>query len=91
MRSRYSAFVLNNAAYLLATWHPDTRPNELTLDETNWIGLTIKHTREGLSGDSEGWVHFVARYKEGGKAYRLEENSHFEKLDERWYYTKPEP
>ena len=26
MRSRYSAYVLGNEAYLLATWHPDTRP-----------------------------------------------------------------
>ena len=26
MRSRYSAFVLDRLDYLLATWHPDTRP-----------------------------------------------------------------
>ena len=26
MRSRYSAFVREDAAYLLVTWHPDTRP-----------------------------------------------------------------
>lgn len=26
MRSRYSAYVLGDEPYLLATWHPDTRP-----------------------------------------------------------------
>ena len=32
MRSRYSAFVVGDAAYLLATWHPSTRPAELELE-----------------------------------------------------------
>ena len=29
MRSRYSAFAVGDAAYLLATWHPSTRPAAL--------------------------------------------------------------
>ena len=29
MRSRYAAYVLKLDAYLLATWHPSTRPREL--------------------------------------------------------------
>ena len=29
MRSRYSAYVLKLEDYLLATWHPDTRPRQL--------------------------------------------------------------
>ncbi len=32
MRSRYSAFVLRDTYYLLASWHPSTRPKKLTLD-----------------------------------------------------------
>ena len=32
MRSRYSAFAVGDADYLLATWHPTTRPAELALD-----------------------------------------------------------
>ncbi len=29
MRSRYSAYVLCNEQYLLATWHPSTRPESV--------------------------------------------------------------
>ena len=45
MRSRYCAFVLQDAPYLLATWHASTRPTALDLDkETSprWLGLDIK-------------------------------------------------
>ena len=33
MRSRYCAYVRGNADYLLATWHPTTRPAQLTLGD----------------------------------------------------------
>jgi SEC-C motif-containing protein len=33
MRSRYSAFAVGDPAYLLATWHPSTRPRSLSLDD----------------------------------------------------------
>jgi SEC-C motif domain protein len=47
MRSRYSAYVLKLSDYLLATWHPSTRPSELDLsdDDSKWLGLEIKHHR----------------------------------------------
>ena len=32
MRSRFTAFVTGDSNYLLATWHPDTRPESLSLD-----------------------------------------------------------
>lgn len=42
MRSRYAAFVLRNPDYLLATWHPDTRPGELELEHSpDWASLQI--------------------------------------------------
>ena len=44
MRSRYSAYVLGNEAYLLATWHPDTRPAVLGLADdapVKWLGLDV--------------------------------------------------
>ena len=47
MRSRYSAYVLKLEDYLLATWHPTTRPSELEIeaDGTKWLGLAVKrHT-----------------------------------------------
>jgi len=91
MRSRYSAFVLGLADYLLATWHPATRPATLDLDEPGlrWLGLTVKQHRALDPLHAE--VAFVARSKQGGRAHRLQELSRFERLaDEqgrsRWFY-----
>ena len=90
MRSRYSAFVLTQTDYLLATWHPDTRPATLDLTDppgqrTQWLGLTVELFRE--TGEQTAEVAFVARYKVGGgRAVRLVEHSRFERIDGRWFY-----
>ncbi|MBP7597914.1 YchJ family protein [Pseudoxanthomonas mexicana] len=91
MRSRYSAFVTGNADYLRATWHPDTRPDELGLDapgaqKTTWLGLTVKSHR--VTGPETAEVEFVARYRVGGgSAVRLHERSRFVRIDGRWLYV----
>lgn len=88
MRSRYSAYVLGLEAYLLATWHPSSRPPALNLAEeapVKWIGLDVK--RKESQDDTHATVSFVARYKVGGKAHRLEETSRFVKDDGRWFYV----
>jgi SEC-C motif domain protein len=90
MRSRYTAYVLKNVAYLLQTWHPDFRPNILQLNEADcpqWFDLTIKHV-EVLS-ENTATVTFFAKYKINGKAYRMHEISRFEKNPEgRWLYLE---
>ena len=91
MRSRYTAYVTSNDAYLMATWHPTTRPNSLSFNpEQRWLGLKIKSTNQGGPEDAEGQVEFVARYKIQGKGYRLHERSRFAKIDGRWFYTDGE-
>ena len=87
MRSRYSAYVLQLTDYLIATWHPSTRPSTLALDPPRWLGLQVK--RQEASGDT-ATVEFVARYKVGGKAGRLQECSRFVREDGRWYYLDGE-
>ncbi|AMC37030.1 YchJ family protein [Janthinobacterium sp. B9-8] len=84
MRSRYSAFVLNLHAYLLATWHSSTRPATLGDEEpVRWIGLKIKDAQtQALHAE----VEFIARYKVGGKAWKLHERSRFVFEEGRWYY-----
>lgn len=86
MRSRYSAFVLGDAAYLLATWHPRTRPPSIDLEPaTRWLGLTVKAARD--TGADTAEVEFVARYRiGGGSAVRLHERSRFVREDGRWLY-----
>ncbi len=86
MRSRYSAFVRGDPAYLLATWHPSTRPAALEPDPPGlrWLGLDVR--RHVQHDDTQATVEFVARSKLGGRAHRLHETSRFVREDGRWYY-----
>ena len=76
MRSRYSAFAHNRADYLLATWHPRTRPAELALEPgVKWLGLEVKAQRVIDADHAE--VEFVARSRVNGRGQRLHERSRF--------------
>ncbi len=87
MRSRYSAFVLEQEDYLLQSWHPDTRPSTIEFDpKSKWLGLKVKDSQAGLESDTEGRVAFIARCRVSGKAQRIVENSHFIKVEGIWYY-----
>lgn len=87
MRSRYSAFVVGDADYLLRTWHPDTRPAELELDPgMQWRRLDIISTSRGGPLDSEGVVTFAAHYRHDGERGVQRETSRFVREDRRWYY-----
>ena len=87
MRSRYSAFVLEKADYLLATWHSPTRPPELTFDPPppRWLGLEIR--TDQATGPDSAIVEFVARFRVGGRAQRLHECSRFVREDGHWFYV----
>ena len=62
MRSRYTAYVARHPGYLLATWHPSTRPPTLVLDaDTQWLGLEILGRTRGGMLDNEGTVEFRQR------------------------------
>ena len=89
MRSRYSAFVLERADYLLATWDPAHRPATLDFDEgMKWLGLDIRAAPPADGNHAE--VEFVARSRMHGKANRLHERSRFVRRDGRWFYTDGE-
>lgn len=89
MRSRYSAFVRENAAYLQATWHESQRPADLDFDAaTKWLGLDVKHFK--TTGEDKAEVEFVARYRISGRAVRLHERSRFVQEAGRWYYVDGE-
>lgn len=86
MRSRYSAFVLKNAEYLLASWHKTTRPESLELDNNDqWCALQVLSTEQDAEG-KKGKVHFQATFKEDNAFYTLEENSNFVFEEGHWYY-----
>ncbi|WP_215800058.1 YchJ family protein [Pantoea dispersa] len=98
MRSRYSAYVKQNAAWLVETWHPSQRVAglETLLSEsfatTEWLGLNVTRCNHG-SHENEAFVTFFARYLEKGRTCNLYECSRFLREDQRWYYvdgTTPE-
>jgi len=86
MRSRYTAYTLEDEEYLQKTWHPRSRP-VLNLDQQErckWIGLQIvRHEQQGTNAV----VEFIARYKVNGRAERLHEVSRFECEDGQWLYV----
>ncbi|MFJ3233212.1 YchJ family protein [Streptomyces sp. NPDC086787] len=87
MRSRYSAFVKGDAAYLLRTWHPRTRPERLDLDPgMRWTGLDVLGTSDGSAFHSTGTVTFRASYRGGS----LHERSRFERVGGAWAYVDGE-
>lgn len=84
MRSRYSAYVLGDIAYLLATWHASSSPGELDLPPVKWLGLEVRHAE---ATSDAGVVEFVARCRDSGGAQRMAETSRFVRQDGRWYYV----
>ena len=86
MRSRYSAFVLERADYLLATWHARTRPARLSFEpHARWLGLEVR--AHVSAGPAAAEVEFVARMRVAGKAVRLHERSRFVLEAGRWFYV----
>lgn len=88
MRSRYTAYTLLKEDYLLATWHPSTRPTSLGLAQetpTKWLGLEVK--RHEQQDADHAIVEFVARYKVNGRAQRLHEVSRFLREAGQWFYV----
>lgn len=86
MRSRYSAFVLEDADYLLATWHASTRPPEVGFEPgLKWLGLEVREHQ--LLDPTHAQVEFVARSRLAGRAQRLHERSSFVCEDGRWFYV----
>ncbi|TWI61843.1 SEC-C motif-containing protein [Pseudoduganella lurida] len=101
MRSRYTAYTLQNEPYLLATWYPRTRPTERIVDPAepvHWLGLEVKSAlrlrQRKVTGPDEAYVEFVARFRIGGKGQRLHEISRFLREPDpalggqpRWFYV----
>lgn len=97
MRSRYSAFVMKDSDWLVASWHPQCQAGEIKGDiekgfaNTHWLGLTIFDQQPG-STPNEGYVSFVARFEENGVPGAIIERSRFLKENGQWYYidgTRP--
>jgi len=79
MRSRYTAFAMQNWDYIAKTWHPDTAPKSIKPSHAEWLHLRIVKA-------SEQQVLFEAVFDSGMKIMRLREQSRFALVDEHWRY-----
>jgi SEC-C motif domain protein len=69
IRSRYSAFAVSDAGYLLRTWNPSSRPRTHSLDPAlRWTRLAVLETRDGGLFETTGTVQFRAMYVHQGSA-----------------------
>ncbi len=77
--------------YIIQTWHPSTCPDfsDYSHKSTKWIGLKIKKSWTSQHNKNEGFVEFVARFRDitaSGKADKINEISRFIKIENYWYY-----
>jgi SEC-C motif-containing protein len=87
MRSRYSAYVLSNERYLLATWHPSTRPGSIPFSKNQkWLGLNVVNA--SITGGASAEVEFIARSRvSNAAAVRQHERSRFVREGGTWFYV----
>ena len=98
MRSRFTAFAVAEPEYLLASWHPRTRPASLELDESIlWQRLDVLRTSGGPFDDAAR-VAFAAHYRSrpGTPEHQRvkgvqREDSRFVREGGRWFYVDGEP
>jgi len=93
MRSRYTAYTLQDIDYLASTLDPDelrdfdrATTEEWARDST-WVGLEIVKTSAGSGNDKDGTVEFKARYERAGAMHEHHEVSRFRNMGGRWLYS----
>ena len=92
MRSRYSAYALQEIPYLTETLHPkhrkdwDERGARDWSKNSVWQGLEIVRTEGGGPQDEAGKVEFIARFTMQDSSLEHHELASFEKIEGRWYF-----
>jgi SEC-C motif-containing protein len=88
MRSRYAAYAVDDQDHVFRTWHPRTRPDDLSPDPTlTWTGLEIVDVVAGGPSDETGEVEFVARFMRPSGPGERRERSRFVRRAGRWVYV----
>ncbi len=90
MRSRYSAYALGLAEYIIRTTHPKNLEYDNHLKR--WKEEILRFSQETqfvkleIEGFGEDWVAFVATLAQEGRPVVLKEKSRFAKLHDKWLY-----
>lgn len=95
MRSRYSAYVLGQVDYLVATTLP---AQQNALDRTamtawsaqsTWLGLEVESSDVFGGQPEHAQVTFTARWHDQQGEHSHRERSAFVQIDARWYFIDP--
>ena len=92
MRSRYSAYALNNADYIYQTYAKTSQDKQsvheiqLWAQETTWLSLTIIDSSE-YQKVTHPTVTFEAIYKNNSTFYKMKETSTFIQEHNLWRYV----
>ena len=82
MRSRYAAYAVGDTAYVWRTWHPRTRPEQVTHDpSTRWTRLEVLEATDDV-------VEFRAHHASPEGLGVLHERSVFARRARRWFYLE---
>jgi SEC-C motif-containing protein len=91
MRSRYSAYALGDLDYVFRTWHPKTRPPDVSAAPgVTFAGLEISDIVAGGPDDDMGVVEFTARLRGPDGLIEMHERSRFSRRAGRWMYVDGE-
>jgi SEC-C motif-containing protein len=92
MRSRYTAHVVKNYRYLHGTYLGTANlpyVEEPSDDgEMTWSRLVVHAHEVGPKPDG-AFVEFSAYFKADGAEQVIQEKSEFQKIDGKWFYTRP--
>ena len=88
MRSRYAAYAVGELGYVFRTWHPRTRPSDVT-DSPGlvWTRLDVLDVVDGGPDDDTGEVEFRAHFQGPDGSGTMQERSRFERRGGRWVYV----
>lgn len=92
MRSRYSAFVLGEIDWIIASHHPETVHEIDRADvekwsrDSEWLGLQIEGSEQGEAEHEVGVVDFTARYRVQGTVHDHVEHAFFQRDGGEWRF-----
>ena len=91
MRSRYTAFVIEDSAFLLRSWDISTRPQAINFEKNIvWLKLIIDAAPHPEPDADEGFVTFNASFIQNDRLVELVEKSVFLRKKGLWFYVNGE-
>lgn len=90
MKSRYSAYALNQYKYILSTAHETKDTIESVKDFSQNTIFEKLYILENIEGDTESFITFRATLFSNDRDISFTEKSKFVKRNDKWFYVDGE-